>query len=971
SYSLEENKKGLSGSIGSSGFSIGYGKSESKLKEKDLTNAKSNLVLGDETTLNKGTDITATNLIHGNISINNGDVRFGARKDVKDIETSSKSSGINLSVKIKSDALDRVKQGVDSFKQMKSGDILGGVATSTNTVTGVVSGLASNQGTKLPISAVNANNTVGKDNLKAAQATNNFYANAGVNLGFNKSSSNSKSHSESGVVTTIRGKDKNSSITYNNVKNIEYVGTQAQNTKFIYNNVENINKTAVELNNYSSSSSRSSGISTGVTIGYGDGTQTSVDAVKVSASKSKMNTNGTNFQNGRFVNVDEVHNNTKNMTLSGFNQEGGTVTGNIQNLTIESKQNTSTTKGSTTGGSLSIAPNGMPSGSASYSQTNGERRVVDNASTFIIGDGSNLKVAKVENTAAAIGTTGSGKLSIDEYVGHDLENVDKLKTVGGSVGVSASGITSLGVNYSDKKQEGITKSTVIGNVEIGKSSGDEINKDLGSMTEITKDRDFKTDIFIESQTINYAKNPEKFKEDLEKAKSEINDIYYAAESTIKPKGKETRSPIEQLGEVKQAKVILNVIGSRLDIAENQDDISKAFEGVSEDLGYKVKVIYTDPGKSPQLIGVDENGNKYIKDGTAYVDKKTGIGYILVNTESPANSTKAGVIGTIAEEQSHVIGKFEGRQKTVPDGSEKGLESLGRPTNDYFKNQYSKNDKAIDLKSDGRDYSNVDFGENVGDKKNEGWDIYKKNIIGKTQPNGSIYTKEQLQETINYRFGKGSHDIDWEKYEVDEEYRTQTNYFYFQAKYFVKIKTIDRSTENFIEITRDNGDKLKLKIVPQKEAILHNFGIKNKNIVLHFKNPNKKYVNKDGYEVVLDNENKPVYDSAIIGTYNFYTYESPLEEIKDWYNHLEDVQLWRKFGTGPNDPTTKEQREKLGGAFSAKILFITYPLIELDSKIKNKKDYSYDEINNFLSEKLREIDYRNNVFMDIKGDNNEN
>ena len=138
------------------------------------------------------------------------------------------------------------------------------------------------------------------------------------------------------------------------------------------------------------------------------------------------------------------------------------------------------------------------------------------------------------------------------------------------------------------------------------------------------------------------------------------------------------------------------------------------EGVSEDLGYKVKVIYTDPSNSPQLIGVDKNGNKYIKDGTAYVDKKTGIGYILVNTKSPANSTKAGVIGTIAEEQSHIIGKFEGRQKTVPDGSEKGLESLGRPTNNYFKNQYSKNDKAIGIKSDRKDYSNVDFGENVGD-----------------------------------------------------------------------------------------------------------------------------------------------------------------------------------------------------------------------------------------------------------------
>ena len=93
--------------------------------------------------------------------------------------------------------------------------------------------------------------------------------------------------------------------------------------------------------------------------------------------------------------------------------------------------------------------------------------------------------------------------------------MDKLKTVGGSVGVSASGITSLGVNYSDRKQEGITKNTVIGNVEIGKSSGAEINKDLGSMTEITKDRDFKTDINIESQTIKYALNPTQFKEDIQ------------------------------------------------------------------------------------------------------------------------------------------------------------------------------------------------------------------------------------------------------------------------------------------------------------------------------------------------------------------------------------------------------------------------------------------------------------------------
>ena len=739
SYSLEEKKKGFSSSIGSGGFSVGYGKSQSKLKEKDLTNAKSNLVLGDNVTLNKGAEITATNFTHGKVTVNNGDVKFGARKDTRDVETSSKSSGVNLSVRIKSEALDRAKQGVDSVNQLKSGDILGGLASTTNTVTGIVSGLASNQGTKLPASAVNKNNsnsnddeddddknnqtnTVGKDNLKAAQANNNFYANIGVNLGFNKSSSKSNSHNESAVVTTIRGKDENSSITYNNVKNVEYVGTQAQDTKFIYNNVENINKTAVELNNSHSSTGKSSGISAGVTIGYGDGTQTEFNGVSISASKSNMNSNGTTYQNGRFVNVDEVHNNTKNMTLSGFNQEGGTVTGNIENLTIESKQNTSTTKGSTKGGSLSVSANGLPSGSANYSQTNGERRVVDNASTFIIGDGSNLKVGKVENTASAIGTSGNGKLSIDEYVGHNLENVDKLKTAGGSVGVSTSGVTSIGVNYSDKKQEGITKNTVIGNVEIGKSSGDEINRDLDTMTEITEDRDFKTNINVESQTINYIKNPEKFKEDLQKAKNEVEDLGNAVKNTSNPLGKDKRNVFENLRAQRWVTSFYNVTGSRMEELGrqfkagtiNEEDLKEAVrelaKGYGKDIGIDFEVVYLDKDTMPK----DSEGST----GSAYIVDKENKKVLI-----PIDVSKIGDInelfGTLTEEISHGKDALEGRQdkKVAEDNSnkEKGLETLGRPANEYVKKKFGEdNNSKIKLTTDGIDLTNVDVGEKVGD-----------------------------------------------------------------------------------------------------------------------------------------------------------------------------------------------------------------------------------------------------------------
>ena len=355
-----------------------------------------------------------------------------------------------------------------------------------------------------------------------------------------------------------------------------------------------------------------------------------------------------------------------------------------------------------------------------------------------------IKVGKVESTAAAVGTSGNGKLSIGEYIGHNLENKDKTITKGGSLSLSPNSnvISGVGINYANKDLESVTRNTVVGNVEIGKTSGDEINKDLSTMTEVTKDKDTKTNVFVESQTIKYALNPEAFKEDLKKAKNEIHDIYHAVDSTVNPQGKESRNVLQQLAETRQAKTILNVVGSRLEIAENQDDIAKAFEGVSEDLGYKVKLIYTDPSNSPQLIGVDKNGNTYIKDGTAYVDKKTGIGYILINTESPANRTKAGVIGTIAEEQSHVIGKIEGRQKEVPDGSEKGLESLGKPTNNYFKNEFSKNDKVIGLKSDGKDYSNVDFGENVGD--GEGFAFFKASLFRAVSSYPIIYKKDDIE-----------------------------------------------------------------------------------------------------------------------------------------------------------------------------------------------------------------------------------
>ena len=408
------------------------------------------------------------------------------------------------------------------------------------------------------------------------------------------------------------------------------------------------------------------------------------------------------------------------------------------------------------------------------------------------------------------------------------------------------------------------------------------------------------------------------------------------------------------------------------IVDPRLDITVVFEGTSEDLGYKVKVIYTVPSNSPQLIGVDKKGNTYIKNGTAYVDKDTGIGYILVNTESPANSTKAGVIGTIAEEQSHVIGKKEGRQKVVPDGSEKGLESLGRPTNDYFKKQYSKNDKAIDLKSDGKDYSNVDFGEHVGDKKNDGYNQYKYDLRYTYQEkiNGNIYTsrkdisktytEKELQETIDKNYGKGYYKIDWNRYSKDDEYREQTNYYFYQAKHFVKAKTIDKIGEGYIEITRDNGEKLRLKEIEANQAIYHNTERKNGTIYFNFSKETryKKYVNEDGYELILDQNNKPVYDPVVVGTYNFYTYDKIISEDAGMHI-LSDLILWRKYGTGPNDPTTREEREEIGGFIFGYKIQNNYDEIMNELKARRKNTVSYGELVEIL-EKISENKRKNAV-----------
>ncbi|BBM46512.1 putative septum site-determining protein MinC (plasmid) [Leptotrichia trevisanii] len=518
SYYEKNKSKGFTGGVSHGTISAGYGKSQNTYDEKSTVNAKSNLQVGNGSVLNRGAEITATNFEYGNIQINNGDVKYGARIDTRDVHTSSKSSGFTISAGINSPALDRAKQVGQAVSQIKNGDTAGGAMEAVNAATGTIKGLSENitrrNGTRATM------NDIEKGDFKV---NNDFYVSGNIRAGFNKSKSSTASHTESAAVTTMKPLNENSSITYNNVNNITYQGTQAQGGTFIYNNVANIQKEAVELRN--SYSSESSGFGVGISAGIGSNGQIKPNGISgnVSANRSNRNTVETVYANGNFKNVNEVHNNTGSMTLSGFNQEGGKVTGNIGKLVVESRQNTSTTTGSSRGIGVGISANGMPSSvNVSGSRTNGNRAFVDNQSSFIVGEGSNLQVGTLENTGAVIGKQSDNNTTfkIDNYIAKNIYNEDTMTTTGGSIGASLGGkprITSAGFNQDSRDKEGITRNTIVGNVEIQNASGDEINRDLGKANEITKDTHRSTNINVEPQVIEYISNPTKFKEDLEVA----------------------------------------------------------------------------------------------------------------------------------------------------------------------------------------------------------------------------------------------------------------------------------------------------------------------------------------------------------------------------------------------------------------------------------------------------------------------
>ena len=940
SFYEKNTSRGFNAGISHGTASLNYGKSSSTYDEKDTINAKSNLRIGDGSVLNNGAEITATNFEYGNIQINNGDVKYGARIDTRDVHTESKSSSFGISAGINSPILDRAKQAGNAVKQVKDSDTAGGAMEAINATAGTIKGLADNQGTRQ--TNYDANGSVGKKGAKNASANNNFYANIGVNAGISKSKSTSNSHTESAVVTTMKPADENSSITYNNVNNITHQGTQAQGGTFIYNNVANIQKEAVELHNSYTSSSSSRGINAGATIGYGHKLQTTGNGGSISASQSNQNTVETVYANGNFKNVNEVHNNTGSMVLNGFNQEGGKVTGNIGKLVVESRQNTSTTNGRSSGMSLGISANGVPSSvNINGSRTNGDRAFVDNQSTFIIGEGSNLHVGTLENTGAVVGKEGNSTFKIDTYVGKDIQNHDTMKTTGGSIGISTGKprITNVGFNQDSRDKQGITRNTVIGDVEIGETSGSPINRDLGKANEVTRDTHSSTNINVESQTIEYATNPSKLKEDIGKAKKEISDVTTAINESINDRGDDNRNFFGQLREVRLSETVNNIAGKRLNEAQKSKDVVSAWKDAYKDLGYNLDVKYTTGEDTPEMKD---------KAGTAYISKD-GVHTIIININAKENSTKAGLIGTLAEEASHIVNGVAGRQ--IATGTEeKGLESTGRAANAYFKEEYKGSNQNMTYTSDGK-IDTSKLGTNVGDR------LFLE--TGKNQALNAYLEGNKRDLLDNFIETLKSDEKYKDKLDELDELNEKLKNLLANNEILANKKLSVEEEKHYLNIYQENN-KDKLKVITNedgsREIVIENkFNLNNLINKLEKDKLSELEIKKIQYEIL-----KTSLVREIISREDFNTIIQTTDNTKI-SNDIEINNKWNNYTSAVNNTILERQKEEnnSGGIFSNNFRdndnsgnrFVG-DVVYYNLNAPNKKYLSIDEYG-----KTKEIDYK--------------
>ena len=231
---------------------------------------------------------------------------------------------------------------------------------------------------------------------------------------------------------------------------------------------------------------------------------------------------------------------------------------------------------------------------------------------------------------------------------------------------------------------------------------------------------------------------------------EINDIGNVIANTIDNKGEDKRNFFGILRAQRGATDLYNISGDSLNLLneayksnkigadEYKEGLRNIIEATGNDLGLNVSLVYLDTSTMPK-DSERSTGSSYI------VDRKNRKVLIPIDVNKIEDIKE--LLGTLTEEVAHGKDALEGRQdkKVAEDKSndEKGLESLGRPANDYVKNKLGNdNNSNISLTTDGIDLTNADVGEKVGDVE-----LIRRGINGYNEYNEAVKDIELSIEAI--------------------------------------------------------------------------------------------------------------------------------------------------------------------------------------------------------------------------------
>ena len=223
------------------------------------------------------------------------------------------------------------------------------------------------------------------------------------------------------------------------------------------------------------------------------------------------------------------------------------------------------------------------------------------------------------------------------------------------------------------------------------------------------------------------------------------------------------------------------------------------------------MVYLDEKTMPK----DSEGST----GSSYiVDRKNRKVLIPIDVNKIEDIKK--VLGTLTEEVAHGKDALEGRQdkKVAEDKSndEEGLESLGRPANEYVKKKFGEdNNSKISLSTDGIDLSNADVGEKVGDVVNENYGIatfssaFSSAGIGLIGIGGLSLSSENNEDIKK---------IAMEVKEKLSEFGNNVKISYLVAKTLIEKKLKEKGIEVDVKIDKDGNIMYTMIPLPEEKRV---------------------------------------------------------------------------------------------------------------------------------------------------------